>query len=364
MLVNYSTAVKPGERVLIDCSDIPNEFTIELIRAVSEAGGEPFVQTTHPTIQRAILFSATDSQMAKLGEIEKLRMESMQCYIGVRGGNNACEGNDVTKEKRDIWEKHITKPIHFDIRVKKTRWCVLRWPSAAMAQSAGMSTEAFEDFYFKVCAELDYPKMAEAMKPLQALMDRTEQVRIIGVGTDLTFSKKGIPTIPCYGDCNIPDGEMFTAPVRDSVNGTIQFNCQSEYHSHFFNNVRLVFQDGKIVEATAGGDTERLNSILDTDEGARYIGEWSLGFNPFITQPMGDTLFDEKIAGSFHLTPGQAYEEADNGNRSNIHWDMVCLQTEDQGGGEIWFDGVLVRKNGIFVLPELQGLNPDQLGAE
>jgi aminopeptidase len=231
-----------------------------------------------------------------------------------------------------------------------------------MAQAANMSTEGFEDFYFRVCTGVDYGKMAEAMKPLHALMDKTDRVHITGQGTDLTFSKKGIATIPCSGEANVPDGEIFTCPIRDSVNGTIQYNCETLYRGTIFNNIRLVFKDGKIIEATAGGDTAKLNEILDTDEGARYIGEWSLAFNPHILKPMKDILFDEKIAGSFHLTPGQAYEEADNGNRSQIHWDMVCIQRPEFGGGAIYFDDVLVRKDGLFALPELEGLNPDRLG--
>ena len=204
--------------------------------------------------------------------------------------------------------------------------------------------------------------MGKASMPLKALMDRTERVHLKGQGTDLTFSKKGIATVPCSGSHNIPDGEIFTCPVRDSVQGVIQYNCETLYRGTIFNNIRLVFKDGKIVEATAGANTERLNEILDADEGARYIGEWSLAFNPYILSPMKDILFDEKIAGSFHFTPGQAYAEADNGNRSQIHWDMVCIQRPEFGGGEIWFDDVLIRKDGLFVLPELAGLNPESLG--
>ena len=285
-------------------------------------------------------------------------MEAVQCYIGVRGSHNIAEMSDVPKEKMELYEKHWWHPVHSDVRVKKTRWVVLRWPSPSMAQAAGMSTQAFEDFYFKVCAEVDYAQMAEAMKPLHALMDKTDRVRITGQGTDLTFSKKGIATIPCAGEANIPDGEIFTCPIKDSVNGTIQYNCETLYRGTIFNNIKLTFKDGKIIEATAGSDTAKLNEILDADEGARYIGEWSLAFNPHILKPMKDILFDEKIAGSFHLTPGQAYEEADNGNRSQVHWDMVCIQRPEYGGGEIYFDDVLIRKDGLFTLPELAALNP------
>ena len=292
--------------------------------------------------------------MQTIGDIERARMEAVQCYIGVRGSHNISEISDVPTRSMALYEKHWWHPVHSEVRVPKTRWVVLRWPTASMAQAAGMSTEAFEDFYFQVCAGVDYAQMAEAMKPLHALMDSTDRVHITGPGTDLTFSKKGIATVPCAGECNVPDGEIFTCPIRDSVNGVIQYNCETLYRGTIFNNIRLVFKDGKIVEATAGGETAKLNEILDADEGARYIGEWSLAFNPYILKPMKDILFDEKIAGSFHLTPGQAYEEADNGNRSQVHWDMVCIQRPEYGGGEIYFDDVLVRKDGLFTLPELQ----------
>lgn len=363
LLVRHSIRLQPGEKVLIEAFDIPTEFTAELIRVVAEAGGLPLVSTYHQSVLRALYNTATEEQMQAIGKIERARMEAVQCYIGVRGSQNIAEMSDVPTDKMALYEKHWWHVVHSEVRVPATKWVVLRWPSPSMAQAAGGSTEAFEDFYFQVCAGVDYAQMAEAMKPLHALMDRTDRVHITGPGTDLTFSKKGIATVPCAGEANIPDGEIFTCPIRDSVNGTIQFNCETLYRGTIFNNIRLVFKAGRIVEATAGGDTALLNAILDADEGARYIGEWSLAFNPFILKPMKDILFDEKIAGSFHLTPGQAYEEADNGNRSQVHWDMVCIQRSEYGGGEIYFDDVLVRKDGLFVLPELQALNPDHLGA-
>jgi aminopeptidase len=246
------------------------------------------------------------------------------------------------------------KPV-LDHRVKKTRWVVLRWPTSAMAQQAGMSTEAFEDFYFKVCT-LDYARMLPAMRALKKLMDSTDRVEIKGPGTDLRFSIKGIPSIVCGGGHNIPDGEVFTAPVRNSVQGYVSYNAPTIYQGTAFDRVRFEFKDGRIISATST-DNRRLNEILDSDEGARYIGEFALGFNPHILHPMRDILFDEKIAGSFHFTPGQAYEQADNGNRSQVHWDLVNIQRKDYGGGEIWFDGKLIRRDGVFLPKSLQPLN-------
>ncbi len=361
LLVRHSIKVTPGDKVFIETFDIPTDFVVELIRIVDAAGGLPIVSTNEMAIRRALYSVATEAQMRTIGAIERLQMESVQCYIGVRGSHNINELADVPKERMSLYEEHWWRYVHGEVRVPKTRWVVLRWPNPSMAQAANLPTEAFEDFYFQVCAGVDYGQMAEAMKPLHALMDKTDRVHILGAGTDLTFSKKGIATVPCAGEANVPDGEIFTCPIRDSVNGVIQYNCETLYRGTTFNNIRLVFKDGKIVEASAESDGDKLNEILDADEGARYIGEWSLAFNPYILKPMKDILFDEKIAGSFHLTPGQAYEEADNGNKSQVHWDMVCIQRPEYGGGEIYFDDVLIRKDGLFTLPELQALNPHAL---
>ena len=287
------------------------------------------------------------------------QMAEMDCYIGIRGAENAAELADVPKERMALYETYYQKPVHSDIRVPKTRWVVMRYPNASMAQLAGTSLERFEDFYFDVCT-MDYGKMAKAMEPLVAYMSRTDRVRLVGPGTDLRFSIKNIPVIPCAGECNIPDGEVYTAPVRDSVNGVIAYNTPSPYNGFCFENVRLEFKDGRIVKATAN-DTERINGIFDVDEGARYVGEFAIGVNPYVLEPMKDILFDEKIQGSIHFTPGCCYDEADNGNKSALHWDLVWIQRPEYGGGEIWFDDVLVRKDGRFVVPELQGLNPENL---
>ena len=360
-LVNYSCAVKPGEKVLIHHTGYETTpLAKELIKEVYEAGGIPFVKFTDPYMNRAMLMECTEEQLEVMAEIDALEMSKMTCYIGVRGGENSAELSDVPAEKLSLYQKIYSKKVHGDIRVPKTRWVVLRYPNNSMAQAANMSLEAFEDYYFNVC-NLDYAKMGVASQPLKELMERTDKVRIVGPGTDLTFSIKGLGTCPCAGEANIPDGEIFTAPVRDSINGVLTYNTPSLYQGFVFENVCLTFENGKIVKATAN-DTERINEIFDTDEGARYVGEFALGVNPYVTFPMKDTLFDEKICGSFHFTPGSAYEgPADNGNQSAIHWDLVCIQTPEYGGGEIYFDDVLVRKDGIFVLPELAGLNPENL---
>ena len=207
-------------------------------------------------------------------------------------------------------------------------------------------------------ANLRPAALRPAMRKLAAMMEKAEYVKITGPGTDISFSIKGLPAIPCAGECNLPDGEVFTAPVIDSANGHISFNTPSLFQGIPFDNIRLTLKNGLVVHAEAGDKTGELNAILDTDPGARRLGEFAFGVNPAITRPMRNILFDEKISGSFHLTPGQAYHVADNGNQSRIHWDMVCIQTEAAGGGDIYLDGKLVRRNGLFTLPELAILNP------
>ena len=357
LLVTHSTQLTAGDKVLIDAFDIPEQMTIALIRAARDAGAVPFVQLHHGRVARELALGAQEEHLDIASALGLAQMKKMDAYIALRGGHNITEMSDVPPEKMKLLSRKM-KPV-LDWRVKKTRWCVLRWPTPSMAQSAGMSTEAFEDFYFRVCT-LDYAKMVPGMKALAELMMKTDQVEIKGPGTDLRFSIKGIRAIPCGGTHNIPDGEVFTAPVKNSVQGHITYNAPTIYQGSAFDNVRLEFKDGKIVNATAN-NTEKLNAILDSDPGARYIGEFAIGFNPHVLQPMRDILFDEKINGSFHFTPGQCYEQTENGNRSQVHWDLVNIQRADYGGGMILFDGRLIREDGIFVPKALQALNPDRL---
>ena len=356
-LVSFSTELRKGEKVLIDAFDIPAEMTIALVRAARAAGALPYVQLQNARISREMALGATEAQLDISSSVELARMKRMHAYIAIRGSENITEMSDVPAAQLKLVARKM-KPV-LDWRVKRTKWCVLRWPSSSMAQLASMSTEAFEKFYFDVCT-LDYSRMVPGMKALKTLMDRTDKVEIRGPGTDLRFSIKGIPAIPCGGKHNIPDGEVFTAPVKNSVQGHITYNAPSIYQGTAFDNVRLEFKDGKIINASAN-NTEKLNQILNSDAGARYIGEFAIAFNPHILSPMRDILFDEKIRGSFHFTPGQCYEQTENGNRSQVHWDLVNIQRKEYGGGTIHFDGKLIRENGVFVPKSLHPLNPEYL---
>ncbi len=358
-LITYSVELKQGEKVLIENFGLQRELVTALVQEAYNAGGYPFVLLKDHQVDRSLLMGAQEEQLSMMASFEAQVMSEMDAYIGLRAGDNISELADVPSDKIALHGKTVGTKVHREIRVPKTKWVVLRYPSSSMAQLANTSTEAFEDFYFNVC-NLDYGKMDQAMDSLVALLDRTDKIQLKGPGTDLTFSIKDIPSIKCAGKRNIPDGEVYTAPVRESINGTITYNTPSPYQGFTFENISFTFENGKIVKATAN-DNERINKILDTDEGARYIGEFAIGVNPYIQHPMKDILFDEKIDGSFHFTPGQCYEEASNGNHSSIHWDIVMIQRPEYGGGEIYFDDVLIRKDGHFSHPELDALNPENL---
>ena len=358
-LVRYSCNVQPGETTLIEMTGTQYPLAALLVEEVYAAGGIPLVHIVNPLVNRSLMMGCNEIQLELMAKYDSLRMNDCRAYIGIRCPDNSFEMSDVPDNKLALYTRLYGNAVHSKIRVPNTKWVVLRYPNEAMAQQAGLSTPAFEDFYFDVCC-LDYNKMSRAMDALVARMEKTDRVRITGDGTDLSFSIKNQPAIKCDGKVNIPDGEIFTAPIRDSVEGTLTYNTPSLHDGRVYERVAFTFSNGKIISADCA-DAKRLNAILDIDEGARYIGEFAIGVNPYITEPMKDTLFDEKIAGSFHFTPGNCYDECPNGNKSALHWDLVCIQTPAYGGGEMYFDEELVRKDGLFTTADLLCLNPDQL---
>jgi len=356
LLLDHSCSLESGEKILIEAFDLPEmNLVVALVEGAAQRGATPLVTCKSNAVLRSLYRTATPETMQLAARFERERMEAVDAYIGIRGAANSNQFADVPQPQMELYQRHWWTTVHSEVRVPQTKWVVLRYPTDSFAQAAGMSTSAFEDFYFDVCTA-DYAAMGRAQEPLIERMQAADRVRIVSPGTELEFSIKDIPTIACSGERNIPDGEVFTAPVRDSINGTIRYNTPSRYQGTEFDNIEFEFKDGKIVRATSN-ETAQLNAILDADEGARYVGEWAVGTNNRVRHPMLDTLFDEKIGGSFHLTPGQAYEEADNGNRSQIHWDLVLIQRSDYGGGQMWFDGELIRQDGHFVPEDLQALN-------
>ncbi len=359
-LVSYSVNLQPGEKIYIEIKGLhAMDLGKALVKAATEAGGVPFWYYNDEELARQFIRHAGQEQFQAWGKFHRPIMENVDAYIGVRGSTNPYDLADIPGEQMKWHDKAYWDEVHIPVRLKK-KWCVMRYPNPAMAQLAEQPTETFADFYFDVCC-LDYAKMSKAMDPLADLINKTDQVHLTGPGTNLRFSIAGLPAVKCDGGRNIPDGEVYTAPVRDSMNGHITYNAATMRGGIKFQNIRFDVKDGKIVGAACDGDVAKLNEFLDVDEGGRYFGEFALGVNPYIEKPMLDTLFDEKIGGSFHLTPGNAYEAADNGNKSALHWDIVNIQTPEWGGGEISFDGTVIRKDGLFVLPALEGLNPENL---
>lgn len=359
-LLTYSVNIQKGENILIEIlGEDGISLAKDLIKQAEKLGAKPYFNIINYEVLRVMLENATEEQIKLYAKHDTQRMRDMDAYIGIKANSNTSELNGIPNEIMEMYNKYYTKQVHFEERVKNTKWCILRYPNASMAQMSKMNKDEFEEYFFNVC-NLDYKKMSIAMDTLKDLMNRTDKVHIVGNETDLTFSIKDIPAEKYAGTFNIPDGEVASAPVKTSVNGYITYNTETTYNGILFNNIRFEFKDGKIAKATAN-KTKELNEILDTDEGARYIGEFAIGVNPYIEKPIGDTLFDEKIKGSFHFTPGDSLEESDNGNKSSIHWDIVNIQSPEYGGGEIYFDDVLIRKDGNFMLPELKSLNPENL---
>jgi aminopeptidase len=356
-IVNYSLEVKPNERVLINFqTEKPKIFVKYLIEDIVKVGGIPFIRMVDPMLNTVLSELTKENRIQEIKKHSEDDNENYDSFIHIRYSTNDFENKNVNPEIKKLIAKETAKSDY--VRINERKWVLLNYPSVLDAYKAKTTTNDYYNYAIEVM-NVNYEEMYEMLRPLKELMEKTDNVRIISPGTDITFSIKGMPIVPCCGKSNIPDGEIFTAPLKDSVNGVITYNTPSPYQGNVYNNVSLTFENGKIIKATCDGDNEMLNKVFDTDEGARYVGEFSLGLNPKILHPMGDILFDEKIIGSIHFTPGQAYEDAFNGNNSGIHWDMVLVQRKEYGGGEIYFDHQLIRKDGLFVLPELSHLNYD-----
>lgn len=354
LLLDHSTELKKGQNVLVQLIGLNG---INLLRALVEQirarGAHPFLQIEDSETQRLLIENGDVEFWKRQAEVDQLPlMKQMHAFIGIRAAENIYENSRAGKEANKAYSEHFLTPVHFEERVNNTNWCVLRYPSPAFAMNAKMPTQAFTEFYYKACL-VDYARLAEAMKPLEKRLRSTDEIHLKGDGTDIRFSVKGQNWIPCFGKRNIPDGELFSSPILNSVNGHITY-APSVYQGKPFEFVKLKVENGVVVDFDSSNN-DALKDILDTDEGARRFGEFSFGLNPVIESPMYDILFDEKIYGSNHLTLGNDYEIAANGNSSSIHWDLVCI------GADVYLDGALVREGRHFVTEDLMGLNPEQL---
>lgn len=353
-IVNYSLNLKENSKVLVNFSQVATPLVEEIIKEAEKVGAIVVLNMSDPKLNARLAEKNTEARLEHLKKIKEFEVMNYDAFVMIRSGVNDYEAKNVPPEMTKKFGA-MTQELD-DIRINEREWVLLNYPTDLDAHKAKMTTAEFNEFAFDVMT-VDYKKMNENIQPLKELMERTDKVRIVSPGTDISFSIKGMPAIPCTGEKNIPDGELYSAPIKESINGTITYNTPSPYQGNVFNHVSLTFENGKIINATCDEDNEKLNEIFDTDEGARYVGEFALGFNPKILYPMGDILYDEKILGSLHFTPGRCYADCDNGNVSSIHWDMVLIQREDFGGGEIYFDDILIRKDGKFTLEELKQLN-------
>ncbi|MBE6124211.1 MAG: aminopeptidase [Erysipelotrichaceae bacterium] len=356
ILLDHSLQIEKGDNFVLKAPYSAKPLILEIVNYANEIEANAFVTITDQDITRKLMQGINKETALINNEIETLKFSKMKGLITIREEEKETDPIDI--ETLTMIGK-INKPLN-DTIINEKRWVLLEWPTELAAQKVNMSYEQYYDFVLDVCT-LDYVSMGKKAQVLKDLMEKTDKVRIVGPNTDLSLSIKDCKAVICRGERNIPDGEVYVGPIKNSINGKITYNVKTKYQGKSFENICFEFKDGKIIKASANAYNKALNKILDIDEGARYIGEFSLGFNPIIKKEIGNILFDEKMCGSFHLTPGQCYKRSNNGNNSQIHWDLVCSQLEEFGGGQIYFDDVLIRDNGIFVLEELKCLNPDKL---
>lgn len=355
-IVQYSCDVQKGDHVLVMSEGLAAKpLVMALVEAIYDAGAYPYVELVDTEIQRLILRRCEENQMAVFGDVSLEKLRKMDALVVISALDNPYQYQDVPTDRKNRYNQHFMQKCFFGHAVQKTKWLYIKYPTQGMAQMMGKNLDAFKQYYYDVC-NLDYRALSQAMDPLVQRLGKADQVRIVGPGTDLSFSIRGIPVVKSDGRNGLPDGEVFTAPCRESVNGIITFNCPLFFRGMLLENIRLEVVDGRIVHATCN-DSAMLNEILDTDAGSRYFGEFAFGLNPAVLSPMKDILFDEKMAGSIHMAVGNAYAMTENGNHSLIHMDIVCQQTPEYGGGEVYLDGILFRKDGVFMEAELEGLN-------
>lgn len=354
IIVHHSLKVKEKERVLITYQAMEALPLVKaIIKEVLRVHGVVEYDYQDQSLNNYVRENLTDDIIKNKTKKIKYEVDNYDCFVKLCYRMSDYYDKNVNSEMKN--KLMASMQPYKDVQINKRRWVLLNYPSLVDSNKAKMTPDEFYDFAFSTMT-VDYDKMYRDMLPLKKLMEKTERVRIVGPKTDISFRIKGLPAVICAGEYNIPDGECFTAPIKDSVNGTITYNVASPYDGELFENISLTFKNGKIVDFNSSNKA-KMQKIFDTDPGARYIGEFSLGLNPVIMNPMGDILYDEKIAGSLHFTPGSSYAECDNGNNSNIHWDLVLIQRPEYGGGEIYFDDKLIRKDGLFVLDELMELN-------
>lgn len=344
LLVDYCTRTKNGDRVLIRTGVPARDLALEVFKHVLHRGGHPWIRTDMPGATYLFYKHASEEQLASLPEHELAEIKNTDVYISLGAPLNVKELASIDPARISTRLKTM-KPVS-DWRVERTRWVVFACPTNALAQEAEMPLQEFEDFVFNACL-IDWKEVSGKLHVLKQHVDATDKVKIVAPDTQLEFSIKGRNSIVGDGEKNMPDGELFTSVIEDSVNGYIRFDVPAIWYGNIVEDINLTFNHGEVTEAKAGKNQPFLEKILATDDGARRIGEFGIGFNYGITRSIKNILFDEKIGGTIHLALGRGYKEALSQNESAVHWDMIKDLRRD---AEIYFDGKLVMKNGKWII--------------
>ncbi len=351
-VLDFALEIGPTDCLYIEAKDIAPEATAAFVEGAKKRGATAIADNESSLSNSEIARRLTKEQ-AEIMASRKLKKAQASTVVLVLDGTPVALESDLPSDKLSLLLK-VRAPFSSFVS-KNRKWTRLRWPNPSMAQQANQEWDAFVDSWAQACL-FDWSSVASETERLRQIIEDANQVRIVGENTDLAFSIAGIPACLCCGRENIPGGEVFTAPVKKSVNGEVFFNVPSSHASTIFGRVSLCFKDGKVVSSQAETNDNKLKRLLATDKGASFLGEFALGLNPKITAPLFDTHFDEKIAGSFHLALGRAYDCADNGNRSQLHWDLVSIQRRDFPG-TIYLDNQVLRKDGLFADDTFRVLN-------
>ncbi len=347
ILVDYSTEVKENDRVLIRTSPLAKDLALEVYKQCLLKGAYPWIRCELPGQTYIFYKYANEKQLKWFPEHEYEEIKRTDVYILIAGEHNTRELTNIDSSRISLRMK-VLKPI-LDYRVEKTRWVIFDYPTEALAQEAEMSLEEFKDFVFNACL-LDWREMSKRLNIIKDKMKKVDKVRIVGEKTDLEFSIKGRNIIVADGKHNMPDGEVFTSVIEDSVNGRIFFDMPAVKMGQIVENIYLEFKNGVVVRYNAEKNKHFLEKMINTDIGSKRIGEFGIGLNYNIKRAVKNILFDEKIGGTIHLALGRGYKETGSKNDSAIHWDLI--KDMRKKGSKIYFDDEIVFEDGKWLLFE------------
>ncbi len=357
ILVDHSTRVQPGDRILIEATTLAESLVRELYTLILERGGQPHLALALPDQDELFFAHAREAQLDFIPTFQKLAYETFEGRIRIASSGNPRALSNCDPARLARYQAAVAPILHAQMQrgaAGQFKWVSTLFPTAAYAMEASMGLHEYEDFVFRAChanEEVADPVaywqgvQAEQRRIIERIQGH-DQVCLRGPNVDLKLSIKGRTFQNAAGECNMPDGEIFTGPVEDSLNGWVYYNYPAVYQGRVVEGVRLVFEHGQVVQASAASNEDLLLRMLESDAGARYVGEFAIGTNYGIDRSTHTILFDEKIGGSFHMALGSGYPETGSLNKSVIHWDMICDLKQDS---EIIMDGETVYRNGKFV---------------